>query len=35
MRTYYESQRKKTYLVRELVNFDASSDPTNTPRAVN
>ncbi len=23
MRTYYESQSKKTYLVRELENFDA------------
>jgi hypothetical protein len=22
MRTYYESQKKKTYLVRDLVNFE-------------
>jgi glycosyltransferase involved in cell wall biosynthesis len=40
MRTYYESQRKKTYLVRELVNFDASGslppgESAATPRAVN
>jgi glycosyltransferase involved in cell wall biosynthesis len=25
MRTYYESQKKKTYLVRELVNFDGDT----------
>jgi dolichol-phosphate mannosyltransferase len=28
MRTYYESQRKKTYLVRDLVNFES---PAATP----
>lgn len=27
MRTYYESQNKKTYLVRELVNFDETELP--------
>ena len=40
MRTYYESQKKKTYLVRELVNFgapgsSAPNDTNGTARAVN
>lgn len=37
MRTYYESQQKKTYLVRELLNFDAPEGPKTSaqpPRAV-
>ncbi len=33
MRTYYESQKKKTYLVRELVNFEPGEPAASLPDA--